>query len=134
MKKVLLASALSLAVAGAVQADDHSGTYAFDTQGAHQFVTFKISHLGYSWLYGRFNDFDGEFTYDAANPENSSVSVTIDTSSIDSNHAERDKHLRSKDFLHVSEFPEATFKSKRVVLDDDGEADIIGDQIGRAHV
>ena len=127
MKKIFLASALSLAVAGTVQADDHSGTYAFDTQGAHQFVTFKISHLGYSWLYGRFNDFDGEFTYDAENPENSSVSVTIDTSSVDSNHAERDKHLRSEDFLHVGEFPEATFKSKRVVLDEEGEADIIGD-------
>src|SRR5690554_818208 len=127
MKKIFLASALSLAVAGTAQADDHSGTYAFDTQGAHQFVTFKISHLGYSWLYGRFNDFDGEFTYDAENPENSSVSVTIDTSSVDSNHAERDKHLRSEDFLHVGEFPEATFKSKRVVLDEEGEADIIGD-------
>lgn len=127
MKKIFLASALSLAVAGTAQADDHSGTYAFDTQAAHQFVTFKISHLGYSWLYGRFNDFDGEFTYDAENPENSSVSVTIDTSSVDSNHAERDKHLRSEDFLHVGEFPEATFKSKRVVLDEEGEADIIGD-------
>ena len=127
MKKILLASAISAAMVASAQANEHSGTYAFDTQGTHQFVTFKISHLGYSWLYGRFNDFDGEFTYDADNPENSSVSVTIDTSSVDSNHAERDKHLRSEDFLYVSEFPEATFKSKRVVVDEAGEADIIGD-------
>ena len=56
MKKVLLASAVSMALVGAVHANEHSGTYAFDTKGAHQFVTFKISHLGYSWLYGRFND------------------------------------------------------------------------------
>ncbi len=129
MKKTLLASAVALSVvAGAAQADSHSGTYAFDTQGAHQFVTFKISHLGYSWLYGRFNDFDGSFVYDAENPENSSVQVTIDTASVDSNHAERDKHLRSEDFLHVSDFAQATFKSKRIVLGDEaGEADIIGD-------
>lgn len=127
MKKLILASAISLAVSTSAQADEHSGTYAFDTQGAHQFITFKISHLGYSWLYGRFNDFDGQFVYDAANPENSTVSVTIDTSSVDSNHAERDKHLRSEDFLHVSEFEQATFKSKRVELDDEGEADIVGD-------
>ena len=46
---------------------------------------------------------------------------------MDSNHAERDKHLRSEDFLYVDEFPQATFKSKRVVLDEEGEADIIGD-------
>lgn len=127
MKKLLLASAVSLAMVGTVSADEHSGTYAFDTEGAHQFITFKISHLGYSWLYGRFNDFDGEFVYDAENPENSSVTVTIDTASVDSNHAERDKHLRNEDFLYVNEFPQATFKSKRVVLDDDGEADVIGD-------
>jgi polyisoprenoid-binding protein YceI len=127
MKKLILASAVSMAVAGAVQADEHSGTYAFDKKGAHQFVMFKISHLGYSWLYGRFNDFDGEFVYDAENPQNSSVSVTVDTASLDSNHAQRDKHLRSDDFLNVGEFPEATFTSKRVEVDDEGEADIIGD-------
>lgn len=127
MKKQLLASAIAFGLVAGVQADEHSGTYAFDQKGAHQFITFKISHLGYSWLYGRFNDFDGEFVYDAENPENSSVNVTIDTGSVDSNHAERDKHLRSEDFLYVSEHPEATFKSKRVVLENDGEADIVGD-------
>jgi len=128
MKKLLLASAVSMSLVGAVQAEEHGGTYAFDTKGAHQFVTFKISHLGYSWLYGRFNDFDGQFVYDADNPANSSVEVTIDTASVDSNHAERDKHLRSEDFLYVDEYPEATFKSTRIELDDDGdEADIIGD-------
>ncbi|MBE0485570.1 YceI family protein [Marinobacter sp.] len=127
MKKLLLASAVSIALIGTANANEHSGTYAFDKEGAHQFVTFKISHLGYSWLYGRFNDFDGEFVYDAENPENSSVTVTIDTASVDSNHAERDRHLRNEDFLYVNKFPQATFKSTRVVLGDDGEADIIGD-------
>ncbi len=127
MKKVLLASAVSLALAGAAQADGHGGTYAFDKKGAHQFITFKISHLGYSWLYGRFNDFDGQFVYDEADPANSSVEVTIDTSSVDSNHAERDKHLRSEDFLFVDEYPQASFTSKRVEVGADGEADIIGD-------
>lgn len=127
MKKLILASAVSMALAGVAQADEHSGTYAFDKKGAHQSITFKISHLGYSWLYGRFNDFDGEFVYDAENPSKSSVSVTVDTTSLDSNHAERDKHIRSDDFLNVGEFPEATFVSKRVEVDDEGEADIIGD-------
>ncbi|MDL0432126.1 YceI family protein [Marinobacter sp. TBZ242] len=127
MKKLLLASAVTLTMVGGTQASEHSGTYAFDTEGDHQFITFKISHLGYSWLYGRFNEFDGQFVYDAENPENSSVEVTVDTSSVDSNHAERDKHLREEDFLYVREYPEATFKSTKVVVDDKGEADIIGD-------
>ena len=129
MKKLILASAVSLALTGVASAaeDNGSGTYQFDTKGDHQFIMFKISHLGYSWLYGRFNEFDGQFTYDAENPEKSSVSVTIDTASVDSNHAERDKHLRSEDFLYVDEYPQASFKSKRIEMQGDGEADIIGD-------
>jgi polyisoprenoid-binding protein YceI len=127
MKHLLLASAISLTMVGVVHADDFNGTYAFDKEGDHQFITFKISHLGFSWMYGRFNDFDGQFVYNAEHPEESSVNVTINTSSVDTNHAERDKHLRSKDIFYTSEYPEASFKSKRVVVDDDGEANIIGD-------
>ncbi|PID47622.1 MAG: hypothetical protein CSB47_00425 [Proteobacteria bacterium] len=85
--------------------------YAFDKKGAHQFVQFRVQHLGYSWLYGRFNNFDGTFTYDADAPEKTKVSATIETASVDSNHAERDKHLRSEDFLNVDKYPKATFKS-----------------------
>ncbi len=128
MKKALLASAVTLAMTGAVNASEHSGTYEFDTKGNHQFINFEISHLGYSTLYGRFNDFDGEFVFDAGNPENSRVEVTIDTASVDTNHGERDKHLRSEDFLYVDEYPEATFKSTRVEIDEDGEeAEVTGD-------
>ena len=73
--------------------------------------SLEFSTWGYSWLYGRFNDFDGTFSYDEDKPESTKVSVTIDTSSVDTNHAERDKHLRSGDFLSVDSFPEAKFES-----------------------
>jgi len=102
------------------------GTYQFDKEGAHQFVMFKISHLGYSWLYGRFNDFNGSFTVDADNPENSKVEATIQTASVDSNHAERDKHLRSDDFLDVDKYPTATFKSTKIEQTGDDTAKITG--------
>nr|WP_133735695.1 YceI family protein [Halospina denitrificans] len=108
-------------------ADEHGGTYAFDRDGQHQFIQFRISHLGFSTLYGRFNDFDGEFTYDAENPEDSSVEVTVDTASVDSNHSERDKHLRGEDFLYVSEYPKATFESTDVEMHDDDSATVTGD-------
>lgn len=78
----------------------------------HSFVEFRIQHLGFSWLYGRFNDVSGEFTYDESKPDGSSFSVEIVTNSVDTNHVERDKHLRGKDFLEVSKYPKATFKSK----------------------
>ena len=110
MKKLLSSALLILCSAHANAAD-----YVIDSQGAHASINFKIQHLGYSWLTGRFNDFEGTFTFDDNNIEKSKISVKIDTTSIDSNHAERDKHLKSKDFLSVDKYPQASFTSKSVV-------------------
>lgn len=117
MKKTLLAAALTtLLAAPAASAND----YVIDTEGAHAFIQFKINHLGYSWLLGRFNEFEGAFSYDESNPEAASVEVTIDTASIDSNHGERDTHLRSGDFLDVESFPQSTFVSTGFEPDGNG--------------
>lgn len=88
--------------------------YKFDKEGQHAFVQFRIQHLGYSWLYGTFKDFDGTFSFDEANPASDKVSVTLNTASLDTNHAERDKHIRSADFLNTAKFPQATFASTAV--------------------
>ena len=125
LKKTLVALALGGALMGAGQA--MAADYAIDKQGQHAFVNFKISHLGYSWLYGTFKDFDGSFSFDAATPQDSKVNVTLNTTSVDTNHAERDKHLRSDDFLNVGEHPTATFASTSVKSTGEGTADITGD-------
>lgn len=123
LKKSLLALSLGSLLFGAqVQAAD----YKIDKEGQHAFVNFKISHLGYSWLYGTFKDFDGRFSFDAARPEESRVKVELKTASVDTNHAERDKHLRSGDFLNVSRHPTATFESTAVKSTGEGTADIVG--------
>ncbi|RFF32599.1 YceI family protein [Wenzhouxiangella sediminis] len=117
MKSHLIAGLCALALTLPVKAAEQ---YEIDTGGMHAFVQFKISHLGYSWLYGRFNDFEGEFTFDPENPANSAVQATIQTASVDTNHERRDKHLRSDDFLDVENHPEATFVSTDFVpLGDD---------------
>ena len=111
-------------------ADDllnQKGDYVIDKKGMHAFIQFKISHLGFSWLWGRFNDFDGEFTYDKQNPAASKISVTINTASIDSNHAERDKHLRGEDFLDVEKYPQAKFVSTSFSMDREGNGELKGD-------
>ena len=121
MKSFFKAALLSAATlsAAALPLTASAADYVIDTKGAHAFVQFKIQHLGYSWLIGRFNTFEGEFSYDAEKPADSSIKVVIDTASVDSNHAERDKHLRGKDFLNVSENPQATFTSTRFVPEGD---------------
>ncbi|MGO2012569.1 MAG: YceI family protein [Pseudoalteromonas sp.] len=126
MKKLLVSAAVAATLFGASAAQ--AADYVIDTKGAHAFVNFKIKHLGYSWLHGRFNTFDGEFSYDAKKPDASQIVVNIDTKSIDSNHAERDKHLRGDDFLNVDKFPKASFKSTSIKFEDDGEeADVTGE-------
>ena len=68
--------------------------YQLDTKGAHAFIQFKVKHLGYSWLLGRFNKFDGSFSYYEDNPSASNVEISIDMASVDSNHAERETLTR----------------------------------------
>ena len=110
-----LAAGTLLLSAGSALAEN----YQFDKQGQHGFIEFRIQHLGYSWIYGSFKDFDGNFTYDAKDPAKDKVEVTIKTGSIDTNHAERDKHLRSPDFLNAAKFPEAKFVSTEVKKEGD---------------
>lgn len=124
LKKTFAALALGTALLGAGHA--MAADYAIDKQGQHAFVNFKISHLGYSWLYGTFKDFDGTFSYDEKAPEASKVNVTLKTESVDTNHAERDKHIRSADFLNVSKNPTATFASTAVKSTGKDTADITG--------
>ena len=95
--------------------------YIIDKEGQHAFVTFKASHLGYSYIIGRFNDFEGTFSHDVKNPSASKVSVIIDAASIDTNHAERDKHLRGDDFFNVQKYPQITFDSTAYKAREDGD-------------
>jgi polyisoprenoid-binding protein YceI len=120
---VTLGASLLLLLSSTAQA----ASYVIDTKGAHAFIQFHIKHLGYSWLVGRFNRFSGEFSYDEANPQAATVTVTIDTASIDSNHAERDKHLRDEDFLEVDKFPEARFVSTSYRDLGDGQGELVGE-------
>lgn len=100
--------------------------YLIDTKGMHAAVQFRIQHLGYSWLNGRFNDFSGEFSYDEANPAAAKASVLINAASLDTNHAERDKHLRSDDFLDVAKYPEIRFVSTKYQPSGDGKGMLYG--------
>lgn len=100
-----------LTIAGVTTAS--AASYKIDTQGMHGFIEFKVSHLGFSIISGRFNSFDGGFSWDESSPADSSVEVSIHTGSVDTNHKERDNHLLSADFLNAGKHPLATFKSTK---------------------
>ncbi len=109
IRKVLGVSIAALALSSVVTA---ANAAEFTIDPTHSFVEFKTKHLGFSWLSGRFNTLKGTMQYDPSKGEAAQkISIEIDTASVDSNHAERDKHLRSADFLDVKKFPKATFVS-----------------------
>jgi polyisoprenoid-binding protein YceI len=124
MKKPLLALAL---LASSFTGIANAADYIVDYKGAHASINFKIQHLGYSWLTGRFDKFDGKFNYDSKDVSASKVEINIDTTSVNSNHADRDKHLKSGDFLDVSEFANAKFVSTSVTEKGSNELEIKGD-------
>ncbi|MDY7115228.1 YceI family protein [Halomonas sp. SSL-5] len=125
-KKTAIAAALSAtALMGVSQAQ--AADYAIDTDGQHAFVQFKISHLGFSYLLGSFEQFDGSFQYDPENLEASSAQVEVQVDSLNSNHAERDKHIKSDDFLNAGEYPTATFSSTGFEPTGENEGVLTGD-------
>jgi polyisoprenoid-binding protein YceI len=106
---VVLATAGTLAaVTQAIAAPE---TYTIDP--AHSAVGFSIRHL-FSRVPGRFTKFDGKIVLDRDDFTKSSVDVSIDAASIDTNEPARDKHLKSPDFFDVAKNPKLTFKSTKV--------------------
>jgi polyisoprenoid-binding protein YceI len=97
--------------------DDISGDYVIDA--AHTRVGFSARHAMVTTVRGQFKDFEGQAHIDAANPANSSVTVKIQTASVDTGVADRDGHLKSGDFFDVEQFPEITFVSTDVSRDGD---------------
>lgn len=118
-----IVGAALLATTGVAFADAES----YEVDEGHTFVTFEVSHIGYAWMPGRFNDISGSLAYDPDEPSNSSAEFTIQTDSIDTNHERRDKHLRGDEFFHVSEYPEATFESTSYEKTGDDSAVMTGD-------
>jgi polyisoprenoid-binding protein YceI len=81
---------------------------------AHTAVEFSVKHMMFTTVRGRFTAVEGTISADPENPSASSVEVTIDAASIDTGSPDRDKHLRSADFLDAEKHPKIVFKSREV--------------------
>lgn len=98
--------------------------YAIDP--SHTDVGFSIKHLMISNVKGRFKKFSGTFDFDPAKNQLNNISVEIDTTTIDTNEPDRDKHLRSNDFFGVEKYPKMTFKSDKIEYSGDKPVKAIG--------
>jgi len=98
---------------------------SFTVDPNHTFPNFTINHLGFSTMHGRFGQTTGKLTVDDAK-HTGSVDVVIDAASVDTGFNKRDDHLRSPDFLNAKEFPEITYKSTKVTINQDSSAVVEG--------
>lgn len=112
-KNIIVGGIMSVGVLASTTS--YAAQYEIDR--AHATIEWAVSHFGFGTLKGRFNEFSGEFGF--GGDEGDFTKIEIDMSSIDSNWAARDKHLRSDAFFNVEEFPVATFMSSGVVYDGD---------------
>lgn len=98
--------------------------YALDPQ--HSAVLMKVNHLGYSTYFLKATELMGDINFDKENPEKSSVSVTIQSASIDGNNAKLNTHLKSADFFDTTNFPSITFASTAIKVTGENTAQITG--------
>ena len=118
---VLTISAMTLAVAAATAAP-----VAYKIDKGHSAVGFKVRHF-FSKTPGRFSDFGGTIMLDEKNLSASSVDVTIQTASIQTNNERRDTHLRGDDFFNAEKFPAITFKSTKITPVEGNKYKVDGD-------
>ena len=116
-------AALAFIGAAATSAMAAPVTYAVD--GSHTFPRFSYSHFGYSTQLSSFSKTSGTVVLDAE-AKTASVDIVIDTKSVSTNFADFNEHIQGEDFLDTAKFPKATFKSTKVVFDDNKPQSIEG--------
>ena len=107
---LLLGTLICMGLGAAAQAAPQT----LEVDAVHSTVLFKIKHMNVGYNFGRFNEVSGKVYFDADEPAQSSLEITIKTASVDTANAKRDQHLRGPDFFDAKQFPVMTFKSKSV--------------------
>jgi polyisoprenoid-binding protein YceI len=105
--------------------DVPSGHYVLDPD--HATVLFKIGHLGYSLYVGRFDSVRASLDYDKRHPETSSLLVTIDPNSIDTNNDKLEATLTGKDYFDVAKYPQATYSADSITIRDERHGTLNGE-------
>jgi len=120
-----LAVAVGLAAVCTVPAKAGTTTYQIDPR--HSSAGFGVTHLMISTVRGVFHGVNGTVVWDDTNPGNSTVNVTIDATTVDTQEPGRDSDLKSPNFFDVAKFPVITFKSTKVEQDGPGKLKVTGD-------
>lgn len=121
---ILIASACALAGWNSTNSQDEKQapskaaasetTREYVADPTHSNVLFKIRHSNISNFYGRFNEIKGSINFDKDKIENSSMTFTVATDSVDTHNSGRDEFIKGANFFNSRQYPEATFTSTSI--------------------
>lgn len=117
----------TVSLAGLLSFPAFAGTMTWQIDPKHSSAQFAVTHLMISTVRGEFHQLNGTVVVDDADISKSSVSVTIDATTVDTREPDRDKHLMSADFFDVAKYPTMAFKSTKVESAGPGRLKITGD-------
>jgi polyisoprenoid-binding protein YceI len=123
-RKIAIALGVSSLLVSASGQTAGAKTYNIDAD--HTAIVFRVNHLGFSNVFGRFKEFAGALDFDGE-WSGGKVELTIQTGSLDTAVAKRDDHLRSPDFFNAAEFPTMKFVSTGIEKNNDNTGTLKGD-------
>jgi polyisoprenoid-binding protein YceI len=124
MNRRIFTAALSVLLLSGVNAFAQSNTWTIDKN--HSQVNFQVRHMGVSNVRGSISGVTGTIVWDEKDPSKSSVEDTIDVTTMTTQTAQRDQHLKSPDFFNVEKYPTITFKSTKITTAN-GKLQVTGD-------
>ena len=124
IRSFLAAAAVALAL-GATAPAFAADTYKLEP--THTSVTFQWTHFGFSHPSGKFMNADGSVTLDQADPAKSSVEVSFAIAGVETGVPALDKEFQEANWFDAAKYPNATFKSTKVVVTGKDTAKVTGD-------
>ncbi|MGJ8546817.1 MAG: YceI family protein [Sulfitobacter sp.] len=121
MKSFVLAALMSATASFAMAADK------YELDASHSQILFSYQHLGFSTTYGMFSGFEGEIMFDAEDPAQSSVNVSMPVKSMLTGWEARTAHFMSDDFFGAADDELVSFVSTAIEVTGDDTANITGD-------
>ena len=115
----------ALAFTGVVATSAIAAPLTYSVDGSHTFPRFSNLHFGYSTQLSSFSKTTGKVVYDPQ-AQQGSVDIVISTKSVNTGFADFNEHIQGEDFLDTAKFPEATFKSTKVVFEGEKPKSIEG--------
>lgn len=125
-RKVFIALFVLVALIVKAQESNFNIQEFYPIEKSHSYIGFSVKYMGYAKVRGRFETFNGTFKYNENDISKTSVSLSIDVNSMDTDNEWRDKDLKSENWFDAEKFSEITFISKEVKPTDSG-FEIIGD-------